>query len=265
MSRAAPLGSSWSRPRLQPQLTMAINAACAAGISTSTAMDSSTVVDPMVPGVIELGTSDDRAMAGWPAAGSACRARASGAACRAGVAAATAVDLLPGPGGAAAAAQVLAGAQDVTLDRRRAAPGRLADPAPPGTPDRQLAVVVAPGNAGNRLARAPLAAALAGRAHRAAGRLPRLWRQPRPPEGGGLARDVAGGPVLPRDQAGFPADRLLFYGESLGAAVVTALAARHPRPAWSCGLPSPIWRRPARRTIRSCRYGAARDRFPVAT
>ena len=60
--------------------------------------------------------------------------------------------------------QVVAGAQDVTL---RTADGLRLDAwlirPPPGTPDRRLAVLVAPGNAGNRQGRAPLASALARR------------------------------------------------------------------------------------------------------
>ncbi|MFF5294151.1 hypothetical protein [Paractinoplanes globisporus] len=57
-----------------------------------------------------------------------------------------------------AAARVIPGARDVTL---RTADGLdltawLVEP-PPETPGRRLAVLLAPGNAGNRLARAPLA------------------------------------------------------------------------------------------------------------
>jgi fermentation-respiration switch protein FrsA (DUF1100 family) len=128
------------------------------------------------------------------------------------------------------AARVLAGAQDVTL---RTADGLdlgawLVRP-PPGTPDRRAAVLVAPGNAGNRLGRAPLAAALAGRGltvllvdYRGYG------GNPGSPSEDGLARDIEAARTYIVEQAGIPADRLLYFGESLGAAVVTALAARHP-------------------------------------
>jgi pimeloyl-ACP methyl ester carboxylesterase len=98
-----------------------------------------------------------------------------------------------------------------------------------GTPDRHLAVLVAPGNAGNRLSRAPLAAALADRGmtvllvdYRGYG------GNPGRPSEEGLAQDVRAARAYLIDQVGFPADRLIYYGESLGAAVVTALAARHP-------------------------------------
>jgi len=63
-----------------------------------------------------------------------------------------------------AAAGVISGARDVTL---RTTDGLslaawLVEP-PPEARGRRMAVLLAPGNAGNRLARAPLAAALAGR------------------------------------------------------------------------------------------------------
>jgi fermentation-respiration switch protein FrsA (DUF1100 family) len=125
---------------------------------------------------------------------------------------------------------VIPGARDVTL---RTTDGLsltawLIEP-PPQTPGRPLAVLVAPGNAGHRLARAPLAAALAGRGltvllveYRGYG------GNPGSPSEDGLARDVVAGRAFLLQQAGIPAERLLYYGESLGAAVVTALAAKHP-------------------------------------
>ncbi|WP_373276136.1 alpha/beta hydrolase [Paractinoplanes globisporus] len=67
------------------------------------------------------------------------------------------------------------------------------------------------------------------------------------------------------EQAGIPAERLLYYGESLGAAVVTALAAKHP-PAGLI-LRSPFTDLPA---AGRAHYPflpvrlLARDRFPVA-
>lgn len=165
------------------------------------------------------------------------------------------------------AARVIPGAQDVTL---RAGDGLslaawLVGPAP-GTPDRQLAVLVAPGNAGNRQARAPLAAALAGLGltvllidYRGYG------GNPGEPSERGLAQDVLAARSYLIDQAGIPADRLLYYGESLGAAVVTALAARHPPAALI--LRSPFIDLPAagheHYPFLPVRL-LARDRFPVA-
>ncbi|WP_127504784.1 alpha/beta hydrolase [Actinoplanes solisilvae] len=129
-----------------------------------------------------------------------------------------------------AAARVIPGARDVTL---RTADGLcltawLVEP-PPGTADRHLAVLVAPGNAGNRLTRAPLATALAGRGLTA---LLVDYRgyggNPGRPSEEGLARDVEAARMFLVGEAGIPAERLLYFGESLGAAVVTALAAKHP-------------------------------------
>ena len=126
------------------------------------------------------------------------------------------------------AARVLPGARDVTL---HTADGlRLgAWLVPPGTPDRRTAVLVAPGNAGNRLARAPLAAALAARGftvllvdYRGYG------GNPGSPSEQGLARDVDAARAYVLEQLGIPAGRLLYLGESLGAAVATGLAVRHP-------------------------------------
>jgi pimeloyl-ACP methyl ester carboxylesterase len=128
------------------------------------------------------------------------------------------------------AAQVVAGAQDVTLhtDDGLRLGAWLVKP-PPGTPDRRLAVLVAHGNAGNRLGRVPLAVALAGHGltvllldYRGYG------GNPGSPSEEGLARDVRAARTFLVDQAGIPAERLIYYGESLGAAVVTALAARYP-------------------------------------
>ena len=128
------------------------------------------------------------------------------------------------------AAQVIPGAEDVIL---RTADGLrlgawLVRP-PPGTPDRRSAVLVAPGNAGNRQGRAPLASALARLGltvllvdYRGYG------GNPGRPSEEGLARDVDAARAHLVEQAGFPAGRLLYYGESLGAAVATALATRHP-------------------------------------
>jgi len=128
------------------------------------------------------------------------------------------------------APRVVAGVEDVSL---RTADGLalgawLVRPAP-GGPDRRMAVLVAPGNGGNRLGRVPLASALAGRGftvllvdYRGYG------GNPGRPTEEGLARDVDAARAYLVDEAGIAADRLLYYGESLGAAVVTALAIRHP-------------------------------------
>src|SRR4029450_13715187 len=54
--------------------------------------------------------------------------------------------------------------------------------------------------------------------------------KPGRPSERGLARDVRAAYRFLVDEAGVPSDRLLYYGESLGAAVVVELATEH-RPA----------------------------------
>lgn len=100
---------------------------------------------------------------------------------------------------------------------------------PPSGPDRGVAVLMAPGNAGNRAGRAPLAARLAAEGvavllvdYRGYG------GNPGRPSQQGLARDVRAAHRYLAEQAGIPPHRQLYFGESLGAAVVTELATEHP-------------------------------------
>jgi uncharacterized protein len=88
---------------------------------------------------------------------------------------------------------------------------------------------VANGNAGNRSLRAPLARSLA-----KAGLVVLLFdyrgyggNRGRPSEDG-LARDVRAARRFLIDEVEVMPERLLYYGESLGAAVVTELASEHP-------------------------------------
>jgi uncharacterized protein len=100
---------------------------------------------------------------------------------------------------------------------------------PASGPGRDVAVLVASGNAGNRAMRAPLAAGLA-----RAGMTVLLFdyrgygANPGSPSEAGLARDVrAAHRYLTQDRR-VPQGRVLYFGESLGAAVVTELATEHP-------------------------------------
>ena len=135
---------------------------------------------------------------------------------------------LPFPSEVPPAAGVLTGAREVTLsttDGLQLAAWFV----PPGQGGRGMAVLVASGNAGDRSARAPLAAALA---RRGLGVLLFDYRgyggnRGRPTQAG-LARDVRAALRFLGDQAGLPPDRLLYFGESLGAAVVAELATEHP-------------------------------------
>lgn len=122
----------------------------------------------------------------------------------------------------------IAGAQEVTLETSDDL--RLdAWFVPAREPVGKMTVLVAPGNAGHRGLRAPLAQALA-----EAGLSVLLFDyrgyggNPGAPSEEGLARDVRAAYRYLVEDAGVAANRLLYYGESLGAAVVTELATEHP-------------------------------------
>lgn len=126
------------------------------------------------------------------------------------------------------AAQVLPGARDVMLT--------TADGLELGAwfvaarePARDAMVLVASGNAGDRSMRASLAAALA---HEGLSVLLFDYRgyggNPGSPSERGLALDARAAYRFLAEQADVPKDRILFYGESLGTAVVTELATEHP-------------------------------------
>jgi uncharacterized protein len=98
----------------------------------------------------------------------------------------------------------------------------------PHGPDRRLAVLLAPGNAGHRGDRLPLARALAARGftvllldYRGYG------GNPGRPTQAGLALDARAA-LQHLIAEGFPLTRIVYFGESLGAAVVAELATEHP-------------------------------------
>jgi pimeloyl-ACP methyl ester carboxylesterase len=100
---------------------------------------------------------------------------------------------------------------------------------PAREPDRNMAVLVANGNAGNRAARAPLARALSDRGlsvllfdYRGYG------GNAGSPSEEGLARDARAAYHYLTEAVRVPPERILYFGESLGAAVVTELATEHP-------------------------------------
>ncbi|MQA14458.1 MAG: alpha/beta hydrolase [Pseudonocardiaceae bacterium] len=101
--------------------------------------------------------------------------------------------------------------------------------APPRGTDRRMAVLVAPGNGGNRAGRVPLARRLT-----AAGFAVLLldYRgyggNPGSPSEQGLALDARAARRHLVEQAGVAPGRVIYYGESLGAAVLTRLAVEHP-------------------------------------
>ncbi|WP_448626907.1 alpha/beta hydrolase [Geodermatophilus sp. URMC 64] len=121
---------------------------------------------------------------------------------------------------------VPAGARDVEL---RTSDGLRLDGWFFAADDGAPAVLVANGNGGHRGLRVPLAQAL-----HDAGLSVLLFDyrgyagNPGSPSEEGLARDVRAAREYMLEDAGVPPERLLYLGESLGAAVVTELAAEHP-------------------------------------
>jgi predicted alpha/beta hydrolase len=132
---------------------------------------------------------------------------------------------LPSTGALPSAATVLAGARDVELTTRDGL--RLgAWYVPARRTAGTFTVLVANGNAGDRSLRAPLARALA---DHGLGVLLFDYRghggNPGSPSEEGLARDVRAARQFLIDE-GVPGNRLLYYGESLGAAVVALVCGR---------------------------------------
>ena len=134
---------------------------------------------------------------------------------------------LPDAGPVSAAGTLLPGARDVTLstgDGLELGAWYL----PAAAPDAP-AVLVANGNGGHRGMRAPLARALGD-----AGIAVLLFDyrgyggNPGSPSEEGLALDVRAAREFLLCEARVPPERLVYFGESLGAAVVTELATEHP-------------------------------------
>jgi uncharacterized protein len=135
---------------------------------------------------------------------------------------------LPDRGDVPPAATISAGASDVTL---QTADGLALNAywVPARTTPRKLAVLVAPGNAGNRVGRVPLAEALSGAGfdvllldYRGYG------GNPGRPTEEGLAHDARAAYRWLTDTQQIPPERLIYFGESLGTGVVTELATSHP-------------------------------------
>ncbi|GAB3324522.1 alpha/beta hydrolase [Geodermatophilus aquaeductus] len=134
---------------------------------------------------------------------------------------------LPDDGPVPAAADAVPGGRDVRLTTADGL--QLGAWFVPGPDAGAPAVLVANGNGGHRGLRAPLARALS-----SAGLAVLLFDyrgyggNPGSPSEEGLALDVRAARNWLLEEAGVPADRLLYYGESLGCAVVTGLALEHP-------------------------------------
>jgi pimeloyl-ACP methyl ester carboxylesterase len=125
------------------------------------------------------------------------------------------------------ASQYLAGGQDVVL---RTDDGmELAAWYVPARHDCRRTVLIAPGNAGNRADRAPLGRALA---DHGLGVLMLDYRgyggNPGRPDEPGLRADAQAAHHFLTHEQVVPSGSLIYYGESLGAAVMTDLAAARP-------------------------------------
>jgi len=133
---------------------------------------------------------------------------------------------LPDSTAVPSAGDVIEGARDLTLHTADGlALGAWFVPASSAS-DLHLAVLVAPGNGGNRMGRAGLAVELS---RRGLAVLLMDYRgyggNPGSPGEDGLARDAMAA-ALALDELGYPADRTIYFGESLGTGVVAALQAR---------------------------------------
>jgi hypothetical protein len=127
------------------------------------------------------------------------------------------------------------------------------------------AVLVVPGNAGNRAHRAPLAAAL-----RDAGLATLLLdyrgygANPGHPSQDGLLSDARAAADALQDRSGVGDDRLVYYGESLGASVAAGLAAERPPAALILRSPFPDLAQVGQRQFPWLPVGLLlRDRFPT--
>ncbi|WP_109510356.1 alpha/beta hydrolase [Nocardioides speluncae] len=127
------------------------------------------------------------------------------------------------------AAEVIDGARDVTLhtDDGLSLTAWFV-PAEKDAPDRDIAVLVAPGNGGNRAGRAELAEELSRRGlavllldYRGYG------GNPGSPSEDGLLLDALAA-VDALEDLGYPPERTIYFGESLGGGVVAALQAERP-------------------------------------
>ena len=134
----------------------------------------------------------------------------------------------PDPPPVPPAGEVITGARDVTLHTADGLELSAWFVPATGQVDTGVAVLVAPGNGGNRAGRAGFAEELGSRGlavllmdYRGYG------GNPGRPSEHGLAAD-ADAAVVTLEQLGYPPQRTVYFGESLGSGVVAALQLRHP-------------------------------------
>lgn len=135
---------------------------------------------------------------------------------------------LPDRGPVPPAGEVIEGGRDVRLET---SDGLTLNAwfFPAGASENDITLLVANGNAGDRSLRAPLAQAVTERGlsvllfdYRGYG------ENPGHPSEDGLALDARAAYRFLVEEMGIARERLIYFGESLGAAVVTGLALEHP-------------------------------------
>lgn len=134
----------------------------------------------------------------------------------------------PDPTPVTSAGHAITGARDVTLHTADGLQLSAWFVPATGQVDTGMAVLVAPGNGGNRAGRAGFAEELSSRGlavllmdYRGYG------GNPGRPSEHGLAAD-ADAAVVALEELGYPPQRTVYFGESLGSGVVAALQRRHP-------------------------------------
>ncbi|NED96207.1 alpha/beta hydrolase [Phytoactinopolyspora alkaliphila] len=172
---------------------------------------------------------------------------------------------LPDTSAVPPAAEVIAGAEDATLTTADGLDlGAWYVPA--ANDEREITVLVANGNGGNRAGRAPLARALSDRGfavllfdYRGYG------GNPGHPDEEGLGLDAKAAYEYLTTERGVRAERLVYFGESLGCGVIAGLAAEHRPAGMLLRSPFPKLSAVAQRHYPFVPAGLLlRDRFPVA-
>ena len=171
---------------------------------------------------------------------------------------------VPNASPAGSAAEALEGGRDVTMHTEDGLRLGAWIFSPPAGVDRDIAVLYAPGNAGNRTARVGIARELTDRGftvllldYRGYG------GNPGSPSQTGLARDAVAG-VNALESEGFSLDRTLYFGESIGTGVIASLQTTHPPAGVLLRSPFPDFV-----AVASEHYGhlpvgmLLRDRFPI--
>ncbi|PSK88747.1 hypothetical protein CLV63_12933 [Murinocardiopsis flavida] len=172
---------------------------------------------------------------------------------------------LPDTGTPAPAGRLVEGASDTAFRTGDGLElGAMLVPARPAA-DTGMAVLVAPGNGGNRADRAGTARALSDAGFTVLAFDYRGYGgNPDSPSEDGLAEDARSARRHLLEETGLRPDRLLYFGESLGTAVVTRLAAEQPPAGLLLRSPFPSLADLARVHYPYVPGALLRDRFALA-